>query len=173
MSDVWHKVHCLEEENAQLRAELARMTAKRGDLRSGLVHPSFHREVVEKLEAERDAAIARAVAAERDRDEALFRLRTAREHVPQYVCDDDPGHGAFGVLCCPLGEPGHFWKDGCPADCTGVAEGVPTAPPGPKPPAEVPPRWFLTSCSVHGRASWSDYEGCGECNRAHAPKGRR
>lgn len=56
----------------QAEAVLARVAEERDEalkpLRSGSVHPLFHRQTVEKLEAERDAAIARAEAAERERD---------------------------------------------------------------------------------------------------------
>jgi hypothetical protein len=49
--------------------------------------------------------------------QASARLTAAIEHVPEFVGEDDPGAGVFGALCCPNGEPGHFWKDGCPSHC--------------------------------------------------------
>lgn len=49
--------------------------------------------------------------------QAEFKLRHALEHVPEFVGEDDNGAAVFGVLCCPNGEPGHFWKDGCPSRC--------------------------------------------------------
>lgn len=48
---------------------------------------------------------------------AYQRLQNALEHVPVFVGEDDPGAAVFGALCCPNGEPGHFWKDGCPSHC--------------------------------------------------------
>ncbi len=57
----------------------------------------------------------------RERLKLLEHLRekvaNAMTHVPPMLCEDDDPRGVLGALCCPLNEPGHFWKDGCPARC--------------------------------------------------------
>lgn len=46
---------------------------------------------------------------------AYYKLRGAMEHMPPFIGEDDFGAASLGAICCPYGEPGHFWKDGCPA----------------------------------------------------------
>ncbi len=45
------------------------------------------------------------------------KIAAAMEMMPAYLHEEDDPTGVLGALCCPLNEPGHFWKDGCPAFC--------------------------------------------------------
>lgn len=51
---------------------------------------------------------------------AYCTLEAAVEHRPPFIGEDDFGAASLGAICCPYGEPAHFWKDGCPACCAAV-----------------------------------------------------
>lgn len=132
------------DEITRLRADLARVTAER-DEAIAIYRVSDHQRDEacrdrDRAMAERDVARAdiarmdRALADERaavaiahermdalaaERDDFRKRINEIRAHVPE-EWDGDSGDFAgtvVAILSCPHGEPGHYWKDGCPECC--------------------------------------------------------
>lgn len=92
----------MSEEIAQLRADIARMDRALADERAAV---AIAHERMDALAAERD--------------DFRKRINEIRAHVPE-EWDGDSGDFAgtvVAILSCPHGEPGHYWKDGCPECC--------------------------------------------------------